>query len=319
MWFIRSIFGLMLFCMCLNSTPALAEYPKKTIKLIVPFGPGGEADLCARFLTNALQPYFPKIIVTNMGSAGGVTGAAYVAAAKPDGYTLLLGWLASVSSSPAFYPEIPYSWDSFDYISMIQKQPYALVGNPKHDMKTYSDLIEALQNGRKGVSFATCGRSTLNYIAPELMLATHNIPQENTRFVPFKNGGQATTAVIGGHLDFFWQGVGPLVSPISGKQLNCLAVTSPERLAGLPECPTVRELGFPEMEQITSWGSIAGPKGLPAEVIEKWQHALREVAKDPKWIAALESMESTPAISTPEETRKFVEEQYLLYKDMNSK
>ncbi len=251
-----------------------------------------------------------------MNSSGGVTGAAFVANAKPDGYTLLLGWVASIAISPAFYSEIPYSWDDFDHLTIVQKHPFVLAGGTESELKTFEALEKSLKTGKENILFASLAPSTLNTIAPELMFSLMDVPLERARFVPFDSGANAVTALIGNHADFLWQGSGPLAGAIEGKQVNCLAVTSSQRLSIAPNCPTVRELGYTELESMTSWGSISGPKGLPQEVIDAWSSALAKVAQDPKWIADLKSIEGIPAIVSPEEATAFVEEQYKLFKEL---
>ena len=296
------------------SPPAFAAYPEKAITIVVPFGPGGQADICARMLAQALQPYFPKVVVTNMGSANGTTGAAYVAAAKPDGYTLLLGWLPSVAIAPATMPDIPYSWGSFDYLGLIQRHSFALVANPKHPVQTFEALHEHLKTGKKDLRFATAGFGTLNYIAPIAMLRELGLPDDAVKYIPFKSGAaQAAPAVIGGHMDFLWQGLAPMTGAIQGKQLTCLAVTSPQRDPAAPECPTVRELGIPGMESIVAWGALAGPKGLPEEVMRAWTDVLQKVKNDAAWNDMLIKNGAQPAILSPEETKTYVKQQFELF------
>ncbi|MEG2172940.1 MAG: tripartite tricarboxylate transporter substrate binding protein [Desulfovibrionaceae bacterium] len=295
------------------SPQAFAAYPKKTITIVVPFAPGGQADICARMLAQALQPYFPKIAITNMGSANGTTGAAYVAAAKPDGYTLLLAWLPSVAIAPAIMSDIPYSWDSFDYLGLIQRHSFVLVGNTKHPIQNFEALRTALKAGEKNIRFATAGFGTLNYLAPLLMLEELGLPEDAVKFIPFKGAAPAAPAVMGGHMDFLWQGLAPLTGALQGKQLTCLAITSSERDPAIPACPTVRELGLPNMESIVSWGAMAGPKGLPQEVINAWAAALEKVKQDPAWNAALTKSGAQPAIMTPTETRAYVKSQFELF------
>lgn len=294
--------------------PSFAAYPEKTITIVVPFAPGGQADICARMLGQALQPYFPKIAITNMGSANGTTGAAYVAAAKPDGYTLLLAWLPSVAIAPALMPDIPYSWDSFDYLGLIQRHSFALVGNAKHPIQTFAALRETLQQDKNDLRFATAGFGTLNYLAPLLMLKEMGVPENKVKFIPFKGGAaQAAPAVIGGHMDFLWQGLAPLSGAIQGKQLTCLAVTSVQRDPAVPECPTVRELGLPGLESIVAWGAMAGPAGLPQEVVDAWATALAKVKQDAEWNASLIKSGAQPAIMPPAQTRDYVKNQFELF------
>ncbi len=317
MRFIKSFICILsLFTFVFAASPAFADYPRKPIKLIVPYAPGGQADLTARFLAKALAPYFPKITITNMGSAGGVTGAAFVANAKPDGYTLLLGWVPSVAISPAFYEEVPYNWDSFDHITIIQKHSFALIGGTKSGINSFKELEKEIKTGKKEIVFGTAAPSTINDIAANLMLDLFDAPSERIRLVPFEAAGVATTSVIGNHIGFLWQGTSPVVSPIQAGQVNCLAVTATERLKNIPQCPTVKELGYPQLEQMTSWGSLSGPKGLPKEVLDKWAEVLAKVASDPEWLADLASVEAVPAINSKEEATAFVEEQYELFKGM---
>ena len=309
------IIALSFFTLFIVSPQSFAAYPEKTITIVVPFAPGGQADVCARMLGQALQPYFPKIAITNMGSASGTTGAAHVSVAKPDGYTLLLAWLPSVAIAPAVMSDIPYSWDSFTYLGLIQRHSFALVANPNQPIQTFDALHAALKSGNKGLRFATAGVGTVNYIAPVAMLEELGMPEDSVKFIPFKGGAaQAAPSVMGGHMDFLWQGLAPMTGAIQGKQLTCLAVTSPERDPAVPDCPTVRELGFPNLENVASWGALAGPKGLPPEVINAWATVFEKVKQDPAWNEALIKIGAQPAIMTPAETTHYVGEQFELFK-----
>lgn len=317
---VKLLIGTLCLVTILGISPqAFAAYPEKTITIVVPFAPGGQADICARMLAQALQPYFPKIAITNMGSANGTTGAAYVKAAKPDGYTLLLGWVPSVVIAPAMMEDIPYSWDSFAYLGLIQRHSFALVANPAQPIQTFNELYLALKGGKKDFRFATAGFSTLNSIAPMAMLEEFGLPEDSIKYIPFKGGAaQAAPSVIGGHMEFLWQGLAPMTGAIQGKQLTCLAVTSSERDPAVPECPTVRELGFPKLESIVAWGALAGPKGLPQEVIDAWTSVLAKVKEDPEWNATLIKSGAQPAILSPAETNAFVKDQFQLFEKIKT-
>lgn len=300
--------------MLLVAGVAHADYPKKAVTLVSPYGPGGAADLAARNLAATAPDYLGKeVIVTNRTGAAGVTGSAFVAKSRPDGYTLLLARVGSQAAVPAINHRIPYKWDDFTFLGLLEKNPFALVVNAKSDIKSVDDLVKKIKAGEK-LSYASAGVGSLLHISVVMMLDELGMPANAIQHIPFKGGGKAAAALTGGHVDLMFQNLSGVIGGIKSGQLRAIAVTSEERFKDVAEVPTVRELGYPNLEAIVGWSALYGPKNLPAEVTDKWRTVLGELAKDKGWVSQTEKLNSIPDIRSSQDTKAFVENQYTGFK-----
>lgn len=293
-----------------------ADYPTKSITLVSPYGPGGAADLAARNLA-ATAPAFldTEVIVTNRTGAAGVIGSAFVSKARPDGYTLLLARVGSQAAVPAINHRIPYKWDDFTFLGLLEKNPFALVINADSKYQTFDELIAAVKSGEK-LSYASAGMGSLLHIAVVMMLDEAGLPADAMKHIPFKGGGKAAAALIGGHVDLMFQNLSGVIGGIKSGQLKAIAVTSEERFKDIPDVPTVAELGYKNLETVVGWSALYGPKKLPESVQAKWRDVLGQLKKDPKWNAQTEKLNSIPDIRSSDETKAFVEKQYTGFKDV---
>lgn len=319
--FRRSLFGLVALASAavLGTSPAAVAYPDKPVQLIAPYGPGGASDLAARTLASSVPAYLGNaMIVTNRTGAAGVVGSTFVAKSKPDGYTLLLARVGSQAGVPAINTKIPYKWNDFTFLGLLELNPFVLVVNPNGKYKTFADLEKAVKAGEK-VSYSSAGVGTLLHIAVAVFADALGADFNKLKHVPYKGGGKAAAAVIGGHTDLSFQNLSAVIGAINAGQLSALAVTTKERFKAIPNVPTAAELGHPKLEAIIGWSGLYGPKGLSDDVVNKWAEVLQGVKKDKSWNRFTTKLGSIPSISSPAEMEKFAEQQFTAFRDVTSR
>ncbi len=295
---------------------AVAEYPTKPITLVAPYGPGGASDLAARTLSATIPGYIGQgMLVVNRTGAGGVVGSNYVAKSKKNGYTLLLSRVGSQAAVPAINRKIPYKWDDFTFLGLLEKNPFVLCLNANSPYKDFASLAAAIKGGKK-LKYASAGVGTLLHVAVIMLLDELKVKPENLIHVPFKGGGKAAAAVAGNHADIIFQNLSGVISHIQGKKLRAVAISTATRAPTVPDVPTVAELGHPGLEAIVGWSGLWGPKDLPKDIQDKWVGALQKLKKDKAWNKLTKGLGSIPAISSPADTKAFVENQYLKFKDV---
>lgn len=299
----------------LFGTAAVAdEYPSKPITIVAPYSAGGDSDLAARNLASTAAQYIGQpIVVVNRTGASGVTGSAFVKNAKPDGYTLLLARVGSQAVVPALTPSTPYKWNDFTFLGLLELNPYVCAVKADSPFKTMQDLVDAIKKDPGKLSYSTAGVGTIHQMGPQMLFSSLGLPKDAATQVPFKGGGEASTALLGGHVDFGCSNVATVIPYIRAGQLRALMVTTPERYKELKDVPTARELGFPAMEQITGWSALYGPPGMEKATVDKWAKALAEVAKDKSWTTLTTQLGSVPQIRSPEDTAKWAQSQFETY------
>lgn len=286
-----------------------ADYPTKPITLVVPYGPGGAADLAARTLSNEAPEYLGQnILVVNKTGAGGVIGSTQVAKSRNDGYSLLMARVGSQATVPAINRTIPYKWDDFTFLGLIEKNPFVLGVSAGSKYKTFQELKAAIQNGER-LSYASAGVGTLLHMAMLILLDDLDVSSESLIHVPFKGGGKATAAVVGGHADLIFHNLSGLSGAIDSGQIRPLLTTTPERFPAIPDTPTANELGHGGLEKVVGWTGVWGPKDLPEDVVATWVDVLSKISTDDSWLESTAKLGSVPAVLSPADTRMFVEEQ----------
>ncbi len=298
----------------LVSTAAIADdYPSRPITLVIPYGPGGAADLSARLIAgNAPGTLGQSILPVNKAGAAGVTGSAFVINSKKDGYTLLSARVGSQMGVPAMNKTIPYKWDDFTIIGMTELNPFILTVGADSPYQTFADFEKAVKEGVE-LSYSSAGVGTLLHIATAVMADAMGADPEKLTHVPFKGGGKARTAVVSGAVDFSWGNLSASAGALEAGQLRALAVTTSERFATVPDVPTASEVGYPALEQIMGWSAIYGPPGLPDEVVAKWSDALMKLNDNPAWLKLTKGLGNIVSIMSPEDTKAYVEQQYAVF------
>lgn len=301
------------------ATPTLADYPEKPVNLIVPYGAGGAADLAARIIANEAPEYLgTNVLVANQTGAAGVTGSTVVAKGKKDGYTLLMSRVGSQATVPAMNETIPYTWDEFTMLGVVEMNPFAVAVAADSPYETFDDLAAAIK-GDERLKFSSAGVGTLLHMASLIMIDDLGVDTEAHVHVPFKGGGAATTAVIGGDADFIFHNLSGLIGGIESGQLRALVVTTPERVGKLPDTPTASEVGHPKLEAVIGWSGVWGPGGMDQAAVDAWVGILGSLKADASWNEATEKLGSIPMVMSPEDTRAFVEAQFNTFRDVADK
>ena len=304
----------------LGTGTALAQsYPNKTITLVAPYAVGGDSDFSGRNLSVVASKLIGQsVIVTNIVGASGTIGSQRVRTAAPDGYTLLVSRGGSQAITPALDSSTPYKWNDFTFISLLDFNPVVCVVKPDAPYKTMKDLIEAIRTNPGKLNYATAGPGTTQHLAVEVILSQIGLPSTAAMMIPYKGGGEATTALLGGQVQFICNNLTTMVGQIKGGAMRALVTSTPNRLKDFPDVPTAREMGVSNLEQVMGWSGLYGPPGLPAEVVTKWQAVLRDVAKDPNWSRGNDTVGAIPAIRSPQDTEKFAKEQFDLYSKLGA-
>jgi len=304
----------------LGTGTALAQsYPNKTITLVAPYAVGGDSDFSGRNLSVVASKLIGQsVIVTNIVGASGTIGSQRVRTAAPDGYTLLVSRGGSQAITPALDSSTPYKWNDFTFISLLDFNPVVCVVKPDAPYKTMKDLIDTIRANPGKLNYATAGPGTTQHLAVEVILSQIGLPSTAAMMIPYKGGGEATTALLGGQVQFICNNLTTMVGQIKGGAMRALVTSTPSRLKDFPDVPTAREMGVSNLEQVMGWSGLYGPPGLPAEVVTKWQAVLRDVAKDPNWGRGNDTVGAIPAIRSPQDTEKFAKEQFDLYSKLGA-
>ena len=299
----------------LGSGVAFAQsYPNKPITLIAPYAVGGDSDFSGRNLAAVASKIIGQsVVVQNIVGASGTIGSQRVRTSAPDGYTLLVSRGGSQAITPALDSSTPYKWNDFTFISLLDFNPVVCVVKPDAPYKTMKDLIDAIRANPGKLNYATAGPGTTQHLAVEVILSQLGLPSTAAMMIPYKGGGEASTALLGGQVQFICNNLTTMVGQIKGGAMRALVTSTPNRLKEFPDVPTAKEMGIGNLEQVMGWSGLYGPPGLPAEVVTKWQAVLKEVAKDPNWLRGNDTVGAIPAIRSPQDTEKFAKEQFDLY------
>jgi tripartite-type tricarboxylate transporter receptor subunit TctC len=294
---------------------AAEPYPSKPVTLVVPFGPGGNADLAARALAVVAEKYLGQpLVIINRAGAGGILGSQLVVNAPKDGYTLLLARVGSKAVAPVLDPATTYKWDSFTFLGMLELDPYVCVVKGTSPMRSVNDLTSAIKANPGKLSYASTGFADVTVVFPVKMLLNAGLGADAALKVPYKNGSDTVTSVISGQTDFVCNGFSLYVSALKSGALRGLVVSAHDRVPEAPDIPTAREVGMPDLERLTGWSALYGPPDLPKEVVDRWSNILGTVKSDPAWVEQVKRRLSIPSVMSPDETRTFAEDQVNTYK-----
>lgn len=296
------------------STATSAPYPDKPILVVAPFTAGGDSDLAARNLTAVFPKYTGQNgVVLNKVGASGAIGSEYVKKAVADGYTLLLARVGSQATLPALKPDLAYKWNEFTFLGLLELNPYVCVVRADSPYKTFGDLVEGIRKNPGKLKYSTAGVGTIHEMGPQMLFDILKLGKDAGIQIPYKGGGDATVALMSGEVDINCTNLGTALSFIKSGQLRALMTTTPERYKEIPNVPTAKEVGYPQLERIIGWSALYGPPGMDRKLVAYWGGVLQKVAQDPQWITATERIGSVPRILPPEETARFVKEQFETY------
>ena len=239
-------------------------YPSKSIRLVVPFPPGGPADAVARPLAQKLSESLGQpVVVDNRPGATGTIGASLVAKSPPDGYTLLLGTSNELTMSPGLYEKLPYNpSEDFTPLTPVIVFPNILVTHPTLPPKTVAEFV-ALARARPGaLNFATSGPGSTNHLTGELFRI---ITKVKISFVPYKGGGPAVVDLMGGHVEAMFATMPSAITFVQNRKLKALLITDQKRWRIAPDVPSAKDAGMPGVHVIT-WNGVLAPAGLPTAI-----------------------------------------------------
>jgi tripartite-type tricarboxylate transporter receptor subunit TctC len=285
-------------------TLTLGTYPTRSIRLIVPFGVGGNADLVARVIADPLARALGQpIVVDNRAGAGGTIGAGLAAQAAADGYTLLMSASGPNSVGPSIYKQLPYDpLKSFVNISRVSVQPSIVVVTPTLPVATLQELIDYAKAHPGKLNFGSPGTGTTAHLAGELF---KSLAKVDIVHIPYRQGSLIFTDLVEGRLQVSFDNVGQFLPFLKSGKLRALAVIGNHRIAELPDVPTTVEAGLPDF-QYSIWFGLSAPAGTPESVIKTIQAKWVETEKDPTTHQALVKLNAEAIAESPQEFQAFL-------------
>lgn len=290
--------------MLVSSTFSVAQstYPNKPIKLIVPFPPGGLIDNVARLIAPTLSTELGQaIVVENKPGAGGNLGAAEVAKANPDGYTLLMA-SPPLSISPALYKNLPYNPNNIEPIAIFGQLPNVLLVNPDSGINTVAELVKRARANPGKMNYASNGNGTSLHLSAEMLKSQSEIFVVH---IPYRGSALANVALVSKDVDFMFDNLPPALGLIKGGKLKPLAVTTSTRNPALPQVPTMQEAGFPSF-QVSAYFGIAAPKGLPSDIAMKLQNSIQKTVAQKEVTESLTKLGATVDFMNATKSAEFI-------------
>lgn len=283
--------GCMVTLGLLASSFAQASYPDKPIRIIVTFVAGGGADVLARYMAKEMADVLGQpVVVENRTGAGGLIGVEAGLAAAPDGYTLTL-----ISSSYTVNPSLyKLKFDPLQDITPIVRVsagPMLAVTSSKSGIRTVAELIAAAKKSPGAINFASSGQGSVIHLANELFNQRAEIKMTH---IPYKGGGNALVDLMANQVDLYFAATASALPHVRAGKINAVAVTTPSRIQALPNVPTIAESGFPGYEA-TLWYGLIGPKGMPADIVQKLNLVVNDILKKPSAREKIQADGAEPA------------------------
>lgn len=290
-------------CSAATGFCATPVYPDKPIRFILPFPPGGAGDIVARTIAQRLSVALGQpIVVDNRSGGNGTIGTELAARSKPDGYTIVYGWVGPLAVNSSLYSSLPYNPDDFEPIALVAEAVNALMVHPSFPATTVKEYI-ALAKAQPGkFSYGSSGNGNAGHLAGELFNSMAGI---NVVHVPFKGGGPLMTNLVGGHVPVIFGTLSPGLAQIRAGKIRALAVTSSTRASIAPEIPTVAEAGVPNYEA-SNWYGILAPAGTPKPIIMRLNQEILKILQLQEVKDAFIAQGLLTLTSTPEEFRAYI-------------
>ena len=284
--------------------PALAEFPDRSIKIIVPYPPGGTSDLLARAVAPRLGERLKQtVVIENRAGAGGVIGSQVVAKSPADGYTLLLGTIATHGILPVLQKPAPYdAVKDFAPVTLVASTPNVLVANPSAPVRNVAELL-ALARAKPGsVNFGSTSLGGSPHMSGELL---KTMAQVDIVHVPYKGGGPMLIDLMGGQIPFGFDNLPSSMNQIRAGKIRALAVTTAKRWPGAPEIPTMAEAGVPGYEA-TAWFGLLAPANTPKPIVELLQRHVAAILRQPEVEKMLLEQGAEAVGNTPDEFARLI-------------
>jgi tripartite-type tricarboxylate transporter receptor subunit TctC len=299
MSFSKSLFAGGLIAGLLLAAQAQAAFPERPVTLVVPFAAGGSTDVVARVIAEKMsEDLGQQVIVQNVAGAGGSLGAGNVARADADGYTILMGTVATHALNPLILKNKPYDAEAdFTPVSLLVLVPNVLVVNPELPAKSVEELLALLKAEPDKWSYASSGNGTPLHLSGELFNSMAGVTMEH---IPYKGSGPALNDVLGNQVSIMFDNLPSSSAHIKAGTLRALAVTTADRAPSFPDVPTMAEAGLPGYETYT-WNALFAPKDTPKEVVDRLNAAATKAMADPGVGERMKEFSATIVASSPDE------------------
>ena len=287
-----------------------ADYPNRPVSFIVPFAPGGVTSLFARILGQKLEQRFGKpFVVENRPGGGGVTAAAAVANATPDGYTIMMASSTVLAINVTMRKSLPYDpRTALTPIALLARVPFVLVVNPALPIQSVADLVKLAREKPGQIAFGTPGPGTFHHLNAEMFKSIFGLDLVH---VPYKGSAPALNDLVGGHIQMMFCDVPPAMSLIQAGKIRALGVTTAERVPAVADIPPLAEVGVPGYDT-ASWHTVTTTGNVPAPIVDQLYAKLRDIMSDASVTDALVKDGAIPQVSPPPaEMKRFVEREIV--------
>jgi tripartite-type tricarboxylate transporter receptor subunit TctC len=291
-----------------------ADYPTKPMRLIVPYAPGGGADAVARILAQHVGSALGQsVVVENKGGAGSIIGTDMVAKADPDGYLMLLGQSGPISINPAVYKTLPYDpVKDLAPVTMTNSYPYVLVVNGKLPVNSLKEFVELAKSKPGAMNYGTTGVGASNHLMSELFCAKAGVKMTH---IPYRGTALAVADAVAGNVTMVFADPVSALPQVNSGNLKALAVSSPERSPPLPQTPTMREAGYPEVE-VVAWHGIFVPARTPQPIIDVLNREMVKALQLPDVKQVLSAQAMQPVGDTPQHFAAFLTKDIATWKEV---
>jgi tripartite-type tricarboxylate transporter receptor subunit TctC len=284
---------------------AQADFPSRTIKIIVPLAPGGTADILPRIIGEKLSGRFGQpVVIENRAGGGQHIGTEAVARAEPDGYTLLASAAGPLVINPSLYPSLSYDPAAFAPVTIMASLPYVLVVNPRVPVSNVAELVAYAKANPNKLNYAAPGGGSQTQLAVEWLKI---LSATKMTYVPYKGSAPAVADLVAGHVDLMFDNFGNSLQHIRAGRLRALAIANEQRLAEFPDLPVMAETypGF----VATSWFALLAPPKTPAAILDRLWQAVAEALRMPEVEARMRGIGASPGGSTPAATAAFLRQE----------
>ncbi|CAN5815941.1 tripartite tricarboxylate transporter substrate binding protein [soil metagenome] len=273
------------------------DFPSRPVKIVVPQTPGGASDALARILGQKLSEKWKQpVVVDNRAGAGGNVGMEAVAAAQPDGYTLLMSYVGTQAINGALYKKLPFDPGSdFAPVATIATLPFVMVARTDAPFKTVAQLVAAAK--ARSITYGSAGNGSVNHLVGEMLNAAAGIKLVH---VPYRGAAPALQDLMGGQIDLVFTSLPSVAGAIRGGTLNPIAVTSAKRAASFNTIPTIAEAGYKDFD-VNPWFGLMAPKRTPPEIISRINRDINELLRSKEVIDSLAAQGAEPYATRPEE------------------